>query len=94
MKRGKGMKFVGDSRIPATNRKPNIPKDYSEFPGKTEYFYPDFLLKEWLVGAVFLVGFLCLTIVGEPPLEREADPTRIPRISRCPTGISCSFISF
>ena len=75
MKRGKGMKFVGDSRIPATNRKPNIPKDYSEFPGKTEYFYPDFLLKEWLVGAVFLIGFLCLTIVGEPPLEREADPT-------------------
>lgn len=30
MKRGKGMKFVGDSRIPA-ERKPNIPKDYSEF---------------------------------------------------------------
>lgn len=74
MKRGKGMKFVGDSRIPA-ERKPNIPKDYSEYPGKTEAFYPDFLLKEWLVGAVFLVGFLCLTIVEEPPLERIADPT-------------------
>lgn len=33
MHRGKGMKFVGDSRVPA-ERKPNIPKDYSEFPGK------------------------------------------------------------
>ncbi|MCR3920069.1 menaquinol-cytochrome c reductase cytochrome b/c subunit [Bacillus licheniformis] len=74
MKRGKGMKFVGDSRIPA-ERKPNIPKDYSEFPGKTEAFWPNFLLKEWMVGAVFLVGFLVLTIVHEPPLERMADPT-------------------
>ena len=68
------MKFVGDSRIPA-ERKPNIPKDYSEFPGKTEAFWPNFLLKEWMVGAVFLVGFLVLTIVHEPPLERMADPT-------------------
>ncbi|ASB88723.1 c-type cytochrome [Bacillus sonorensis] len=74
MKRGKGMKFVGDSRIPA-ERKPNIPKDYSEFPGKTEAFWPNFLLKEWMVGAVFLIGFLVLTVVHEPPLERMADPT-------------------
>jgi menaquinol-cytochrome c reductase cytochrome b/c subunit len=68
------MKFVGDSRIPA-ERKANIPKDYSEYPGKTEAFWPNFLLKEWMVGAVFLVGFLVLTIVHEPPLERMADPT-------------------
>ncbi len=74
MQRGKGMKFVGDSRVPA-NRKPNIPKDYSEYPGKTEAFYPDFLLKEWMVGAVFLIGFLCLVVVEPPPLERIADPT-------------------
>jgi menaquinol-cytochrome c reductase cytochrome b/c subunit len=74
MKRGKGMKFVGDSRISA-ERKPNIPKDYSEYPGKTEAFWPDFLLKEWLVGAVFLIGFLCLTAVHPAPLERIADPT-------------------
>lgn len=72
--RGKGMKFVGDSRIPA-ERKPNIPKDYSEYPGKTEAFWPNFLLKEWLVGAVFLIGFLVLTVVHAPPLERMADPT-------------------
>ena len=55
MHRGKGMKFVGDSRVPAPeHRKPNIPKDYSEYPGKTEAFWPNFLLKEWMVGAVFL----------------------------------------
>jgi len=74
MHRGKGMKFVGDSRISA-NRKPNIPKDYSEYPGKTEAFWPNFLLKEWLVGAVFLVGYLILTVAHPSPLERQADPT-------------------
>ncbi|MDA3130178.1 c-type cytochrome [Aliibacillus thermotolerans] len=75
MQRGKGMKFVGDSRVPASGRKPNIPKDYSEYPGKTEAFFPNFLLKEWLVGAVFLVGYLCLTAAHPSPLERLADPT-------------------
>ncbi|MFX0112859.1 cytochrome C oxidase Cbb3, partial [Bacillus pumilus] len=56
-------------------RKPNIPKDYSEYPGKKEAFWPNFLLKEWLVGAVFLIGFLVLPVVHAPPLERMADPT-------------------
>ncbi|WP_141433327.1 menaquinol-cytochrome c reductase cytochrome b/c subunit [Bacillus sp. 03113] len=74
MHRGKGMKFVGDSRVSA-KRKPNIPKDYSEFPGKTEAFWPNFLLKEWMVGAVFLVAFLTLTASHPSPLERVADPT-------------------
>ncbi|WP_409298097.1 c-type cytochrome [Peribacillus sp. SCS-26] len=74
MHRGKGMKFVGDSRVSA-ERKPNIPKDYSEYPGKTEAFWPNFLLKEWMVGAVFLVGYLCLTVAHPSPLERIADPT-------------------
>ncbi|MYL55154.1 c-type cytochrome [Pontibacillus yanchengensis] len=74
MHRGKGMKFVGDSRVPA-EKKPNIPKDYSEYPGRTEAFWPNFLLKEWLVGAVFLIGFLTLTVVAPSPLEKMADPT-------------------
>jgi menaquinol-cytochrome c reductase cytochrome b/c subunit len=74
MHRGKGMKFVGDSRIPAT-KKPNVSKDYSEYPGKTEAFWPNFLLKEWMVGSVFLIGYLCLTIAHPSPLERVADPT-------------------
>ncbi|RCW64926.1 menaquinol-cytochrome c reductase cytochrome b/c subunit [Saliterribacillus persicus] len=74
MKRGKGMRFVGDSRVTADKQK-FIPKDYSEYPGRTEAFWPNFLLKEWLVGAVFLVGFLCLTIAHPAPLEKMADPT-------------------
>ncbi|AQQ53616.1 menaquinol-cytochrome c reductase cytochrome b/c subunit [Planococcus lenghuensis] len=74
MHRGKGMKFVGDSRVPAV-RKPNIPKDYSEYPGKTEAFYPNFLLKEWMIGAVFLIGYLLLAAAHPSPLESMADPT-------------------
>lgn len=74
MQKGKRMKFVGDSRVSA-EKKPNTPKDYSEYPGKTEAFWPNFLLKEWMVGAVFLVGFLCLVIAHPSPLEGIADPT-------------------
>ncbi|WP_040981371.1 menaquinol-cytochrome c reductase cytochrome b/c subunit [Oceanobacillus jeddahense] len=74
MRRGKGMKFVGDSRIPA-ERASKVPKDYSEYPGRTEAFWPNFLLKEWLAGAVFLVGFLCLVLAHPSPLEGMADPT-------------------
>lgn len=76
MKRGKGMQYVGDSRISA-HRTPNIPKDYSEYPGRTEAFWPNFLLKEWLVGSVFLVGFLVLVLADPPPLESIADPTTL-----------------
>ena len=74
MKRGKGLTFVGDSRIRKYD-KPKLNRDYSEFPGRTEEFWPDYLLKEWLVGAVFLIGFLCLTVAHPAPLERMADPT-------------------
>lgn len=66
--------YVGDSRVRA-DRKELHPKDYSEFPGKTEAFFPDFLLKEWMVGAVFLVGFMTLVMAEEPPLGERADPT-------------------
>ena len=75
MHRGKGMKFVGDSRIKANHRMVNLPKDYSEYPGKTEAFWPNFLLKEWMVGAVFLIGYLLLTVAHPSPLEGQADPT-------------------
>nr|WP_219914545.1 menaquinol-cytochrome c reductase cytochrome b/c subunit [Thalassobacillus sp. CUG 92003] len=68
------MKFVGDSRI-TDEQKSNLPKDYSEYPGRTEAFWPNFLLKEWLVGAVFLIGFLILTAAHPSPLEQQADPT-------------------
>src|SRR5690625_1498373 len=68
------MRFVGDSRISA-DKTSTVPKDYSEYPGRTEAFWPNFLLKEWLVGSVFLVGFLTATIAAPPPLEGVADPT-------------------
>lgn len=74
MHKGKGMKFVGDSRISA-ERKSTIPKDYSEYPGRTEAFWPNFLLKEWLAGSVFLVGFMCMVLAHPAPLEGMADPT-------------------
>lgn len=76
MHRGKGMKFVGDSRVKGLeHRMPNVPKDYSEYPGKTEAFWPNFLLKEWMIGAVFLIGYLLLTVAHPSPLEGQADPT-------------------
>lgn len=66
--------FVGDSRVRQRERK-LYPKDYSEFPGKTEAFFPNFLLKEWMVAVVFLVGFMALIMAEEPPLGDVADPT-------------------
>lgn len=70
----KQVHYVGDSRVRA-NRPKMYPKDYSEFPGKTEAFFPDFLLKEWMVAAVFLVGFMTLVMAEKPPLGDIADPT-------------------
>lgn len=66
--------FVGDSRIRKDGRMANIPPDFTAFPGKSEAFIPYFLLKEWMVGAVVLVGFLVLTIAHPAPLGYPADP--------------------
>lgn len=66
--------FVGDSRV----RKGNgfiTPPDYTSYPGKSEAFIPNFLLKEWMVGVVVLVGFLVLTISEPAPLGFPANPT-------------------
>src|SRR5690625_693777 len=68
------MKLVGDSRI-TSEKTSQVPKDYSEYPGRTEAFWPNFLLKEWLVGSVFLIGFLSVTIASPAPLQGLADPT-------------------
>lgn len=67
--------YVGDSRVKANNRMPNLPRDYSAYPGKSEAFIPNFLLKEWMVGAVCLVGILVLVISEPAPLGYPADPT-------------------
>lgn len=65
--------FVGDSRV----RRGNgfvPPPDYSAYPGKSEAFIPNFLLKEWMVGVVVLVGILVLTISEPAPLGFPANP--------------------
>lgn len=66
--------YVGDSRVKRSNH-PNIPPDYTSYPGKSEAFIPNFLLKEWMVGCVVLVGFLAWTIAEPAPLGYPADPT-------------------
>ncbi|MFC4777587.1 c-type cytochrome [Paenibacillus sp. GCM10023252] len=66
--------FVGDSRV-KKGAGQQVPPDYTAFPGKSEAFIPNFLLKEWMVGCVVLVGFLVWTIAEPAPLGYPADPT-------------------
>lgn len=69
---GKGMKFVGDFWVLVV-WKLNILKDYFEYLGKIEVFWLNFLLKEWMVGVVFLIGYLCLIVVYLSLFERMVD---------------------
>lgn len=64
--------YVGDSRVKKSA--PMLPRDYSAYPGKSEAFIPNFLLKEWMVGAVVLVGVLVLVMSHPSPLGYPADP--------------------
>jgi menaquinol-cytochrome c reductase cytochrome b/c subunit len=66
--------YVGDSRVRQRSSRP-LPRDYSAYPGKSEAFIPNFLLKEWMVGAVVLVGILVLVVAEPAPLGYPADPT-------------------
>ncbi len=65
--------YVGDSRVRVKADRP-IPQDYTAYPGKSEAFVPNFLLKEWMVGAVVLVGFMVLVLSHPAPLGYLADP--------------------
>lgn len=65
--------YVGDSRV-RKGKGFTDPVDYTGFPGKSEAFIPNFLLKEWMVGVVVLVGFLVLTIAEPAPLGYPANP--------------------
>ncbi|MBE3595106.1 MAG: c-type cytochrome [Candidatus Carbobacillus altaicus] len=68
------MKYVGDSRVKVRKEK-LYPKPYSEYPGKTEPFFPNFLLKEWMAAVVFLGAFMVLVVSHPAPLEATpADP--------------------
>ncbi|WP_025692686.1 menaquinol-cytochrome c reductase cytochrome b/c subunit [Paenibacillus zanthoxyli] len=64
--------YVGDSRV---RRGDGFipPADYTAYPGKSEAFIPNFLLKEWMVGVVVLVGILVLTISEPAPLGFPAN---------------------
>ncbi|MEB3101286.1 c-type cytochrome [Ferviditalea candida] len=66
--------YVGDSRVRKKSDRP-VPPDYSAYPGKSEAFIPNFLLKEWMVGAVVLVGYMVLVMSEAAPLGYPADPT-------------------
>lgn len=66
--------YVGDSRVRKRTEK-MLPHDFSAYPGKSEVFVPNFLLKEWMVAVVVLVGFLMLVISHPAPLGYPADPT-------------------
>jgi menaquinol-cytochrome c reductase cytochrome b/c subunit len=65
--------FVGDSRVIKKTQE-LIPKDYSAYPGRSEAFIPNFLLKEWMVAVVVLVGVLVLVMSDPAPLGYPADP--------------------
>ncbi|GIP15113.1 menaquinol-cytochrome c reductase cytochrome b/c subunit [Paenibacillus montaniterrae] len=67
--------YVGDSRVKKSGRIDGTPPDYTAFPGKSEAFIPNFLLKEWMVGCVVLVGFLVWVMAEAAPLGYPADPT-------------------
>jgi len=65
--------YVGDSRVKKRTTAMTQP-DYTSYPGKSEVFIPNFLLKEWMVGCVAFVAFLALTISEAAPLGYPADP--------------------
>lgn len=66
--------YVGDSRVRKRDNSAMLPRDYSAYPGKSEAFVPNFLLKEWMVGAVVLVGILVLVMQEPAPLGYPANP--------------------
>ncbi len=73
MKRGKGMKFVGDSRVPL-NANPIFLKTILNT-WENRSFLAGLSIKRMDGWRVFLIGFLCLRLLDPSPLERIADPT-------------------
>ncbi|MEX2460799.1 MAG: c-type cytochrome [Paenibacillaceae bacterium] len=66
--------YIGDSRVRVKTHELKQP-DFSAYPGKSEVFIPNFLLKEWMVAVVCMVGILLLVMSNPPPLGYPADPT-------------------
>ena len=59
-------------RIPGT---PRFKEKDKKRPIGTEPFFPNFLLKEWIVGALFLVAFMLWIIFNPVHLGPAADPS-------------------
>jgi menaquinol-cytochrome c reductase cytochrome b/c subunit len=59
-------------RIPGT---PRFREKDKKKPIGTEPFFPNFLLKEWIVGSLFLVAFMLWIIFNPVELGPKADPT-------------------
>jgi len=57
-------------RIPGT---PRFKRD-KDIPTGTEPFFPNFLLKEWIVGALFIVAFILWVVFNPVGLEKVANP--------------------
>lgn len=60
----------GGQRIPGT---PRYRHNLQQNPG-TEPFFPNFLLKEWIVGAVFLTAFMLWVVFNPMTLGDRANP--------------------
>ena len=74
MQKKKGMKYVGDSRIPLKTASRMSRKIIRNILGKQNRFGRIFA--ERMVGrSCILIRFLILTVSAEPPLEKMADPT-------------------
>jgi len=58
-------------RIPGT---PRFKEKDKKKPLGTEPFFPNFLLKEWIVGSLFLVAFVLWIIMNPVHLDPVADP--------------------
>jgi menaquinol-cytochrome c reductase cytochrome b/c subunit len=66
--------YIGDSRVRVKTQELKQ-QDFSAYPGKSEVFIPNFLLKEWMVAVVCMVGILLLVMSDPPPLGYPANPT-------------------
>ncbi|MCL6444569.1 MAG: c-type cytochrome [Alicyclobacillus sp.] len=63
--------MAGGERIPGT---PRYRHHQLKNPG-TEPFFPNFLLKEWIAGSVFLLAFMLWIVFNPVDLGAKADPT-------------------
>jgi menaquinol-cytochrome c reductase cytochrome b/c subunit len=62
--------MAGGERIPGT---PRYRHHHLKNPG-TEPFFPNFLLKEWIVGSVFLLAFMLWVVFNPVDLGSKANP--------------------